>query len=173
MTTPTAGLLGCPGAFLWPGRRCNVKKRLLIISGITLAFSLVTLALTLPLPSAAIQDDQIPFTPTDYEYMPLLLQGADPAWTATNTPTRTGTPTLTPTTTDTPTITDTPTSTGTPTDTPTSTDVPNCHPSYPSVCIPPPPPDLDCGEIPYRDSPVLPPDPHDFDRDNDGIGCET
>lgn len=23
----------------------------------------------------------------------------------------------------------------------------NCDPSYPSVCIPPPPPDLDCGEI--------------------------
>ncbi len=49
----------------------------------------------------------------------------------------------------------------------------NCDPSYPTVCIPPPPPDLDCGEIPYRDFTVLPPDPHRFDGDGDGIGCET
>ncbi|MCI0727862.1 MAG: hypothetical protein L0332_14245 [Chloroflexi bacterium] len=49
----------------------------------------------------------------------------------------------------------------------------NCDPAYPTVCIPPPPPDLDCGEIPYRDFTVLPPDPHGFDGDNDGIGCES
>ena len=49
----------------------------------------------------------------------------------------------------------------------------NCDPSYPTVCIPPPPPDLDCGEIPFRRFTVLPPDPHGFDRDNDGIGCES
>ncbi len=48
-----------------------------------------------------------------------------------------------------------------------------CDPSYPTVCIPPPPPDLDCGDIPYRYFTVLPPDPHWFDRDNDGIGCES
>lgn len=47
-----------------------------------------------------------------------------------------------------------------------------CDPSYPSVCIPPPPPDLNCGDIPYRRFTVLPPDPHNFDSDNDGIGCE-
>ena len=47
-----------------------------------------------------------------------------------------------------------------------------CEPSYPDVCIPPPPPDLDCGEIPYRGFTVLPPDPHRFDGDRDGIGCE-
>ncbi len=47
-----------------------------------------------------------------------------------------------------------------------------CHPSYPTVCIPPPPPDLDCGQIPYRRFPVRPPDPHRFDGDGDGIGCE-
>ncbi|MCS7062566.1 MAG: thermonuclease family protein [Methylacidiphilales bacterium] len=47
-----------------------------------------------------------------------------------------------------------------------------CHPSYPDVCIPAPPPDLDCNEIPYRRFTVYPPDPHNFDRDNDGIGCE-
>ena len=50
---------------------------------------------------------------------------------------------------------------------------PNCDPSYPTVCIPPPPPDLDCPDIPYRNFQVLPPDPHNFDGDNDGIGCET
>lgn len=49
----------------------------------------------------------------------------------------------------------------------------NCDPSYPTVCIPPPPPDLDCGQIPYRNFTVLEPDPHGFDRDNDGIGCES
>ena len=50
----------------------------------------------------------------------------------------------------------------------------NCDPSYPTVCIPPPPPDLDCGDIPYRRFQVLPPDPHNFDgSDNDGIGCES
>jgi len=48
----------------------------------------------------------------------------------------------------------------------------NCGPAYPDVCIPPPPPDLDCNEIPYRRFRVLPPDPHRFDGDNDGIGCE-
>ncbi len=49
----------------------------------------------------------------------------------------------------------------------------NCDPSYPDVCIPYFPPDLDCGEIQYTNFKVLPPDPHGFDRDNDGIGCES
>ena len=49
----------------------------------------------------------------------------------------------------------------------------NCDPSYPTVCIPPPPPDLDCADIPYKDFKVLPPDPHHFDGDHDGIGCES
>lgn len=47
-----------------------------------------------------------------------------------------------------------------------------CDLSYPDVCIPPPPPDLDCRDIPHRRFRVLPPDPHRFDRDGDGIGCE-
>lgn len=47
-----------------------------------------------------------------------------------------------------------------------------CHPSYPDVCIPPPPPDLDCGDVAARRFRVLPPDPHRFDGDHDGIGCE-
>jgi hypothetical protein len=49
---------------------------------------------------------------------------------------------------------------------------PNCSPAYPTVCIPPPPPDLNCGDVPYRRFTVLPPDPHHFDGDHDGIGCE-
>jgi hypothetical protein len=49
----------------------------------------------------------------------------------------------------------------------------NCDPSYPTVCIPSPPPDLDCGDIPYRNFKVLPPDPHGFDGDHEGMGCET
>jgi hypothetical protein len=52
-----------------------------------------------------------------------------------------------------------------------------CAASYPTVCILPPPPDLNCGDIPYRNFRVrwdVPdPDPHHFDGDHDGIGCET
>lgn len=47
-----------------------------------------------------------------------------------------------------------------------------CHPSYPDVCIPPPPPDLDCGDIDACDIRVEGSDPHHLDRDRDGIGCE-
>ncbi len=49
----------------------------------------------------------------------------------------------------------------------------NCDPSYPDVCIAPPPPDLDCKDIDHHDFKVIPPDPHDFDRDQDGVGCES
>ena len=49
----------------------------------------------------------------------------------------------------------------------------NCDPSYPDTCIPSPPPDLDCGEISDKRFQVVPPDPHGFDRDGDGIGCES
>jgi len=48
-----------------------------------------------------------------------------------------------------------------------------CDPSYPDVCIPPAPPDLDCGEITHRRFRVTGSDPHGFDGDNDGIGCES
>ena len=47
-----------------------------------------------------------------------------------------------------------------------------CDPAYPDLCIAPSPPDLDCGDVPYRRFEVLPPDPHNFDGDHDGIGCE-
>ena len=48
----------------------------------------------------------------------------------------------------------------------------NCDPSYPDVCIAPPPPDLDCKDVPYRRFRVLAPDPHNFDGNHDGVGCE-
>jgi micrococcal nuclease len=52
-----------------------------------------------------------------------------------------------------------------------------CHASYPDVCIPPAPPDLDCGDISYRNfrvrHDVADPDPHGFDGDRDGVGCES
>ena len=50
---------------------------------------------------------------------------------------------------------------------------PKCDASYPDICIAPYPPDLDCDEIPYTDFRVYQPDPHGFDADYDGIGCET
>ncbi len=46
-----------------------------------------------------------------------------------------------------------------------------CDPSYPDFCIPPPPPLLNC-DTQQNDFTVLPPDPHGFDRDKDGIGCD-
>jgi len=48
-----------------------------------------------------------------------------------------------------------------------------CDPSYLGVCIPPSPADLDCKDVPYRRFQVFSPDPHHFDRDGDGIGCES
>ena len=53
-----------------------------------------------------------------------------------------------------------------------------CDPSYPGdLCIAPPPPDLNCDDLaPVTDIDVdwsvADPDPHHFDGDHDGIGCE-
>ena len=52
-----------------------------------------------------------------------------------------------------------------------------CDPGYVGVCIPPPPPDLDCADFaPLRKFPVkrdvAEPDPHHLDGNNDGIACE-
>jgi hypothetical protein len=52
----------------------------------------------------------------------------------------------------------------------------NCHPRYPDFCIPPPPPDLNCSSAVLADRSnfaVLSPDPHHFDADHDGVGCES
>jgi endonuclease YncB( thermonuclease family) len=48
-----------------------------------------------------------------------------------------------------------------------------CDPSYRGVCIPPPPPDLDCDDVPYSGFSVVGSDPHGFDGDGDGVGCEA
>jgi micrococcal nuclease len=67
-----------------------------------------------------------------------------------------------------------PTTATSPSPTPTTTPRTNCDPAYPDVCIPSPPPDLDCKDIQFRNFKVLSPDPHGFDgRDKDGIGCES
>ncbi len=48
-----------------------------------------------------------------------------------------------------------------------------CDPSYPGICIPPYPPDLNCGDLAVKRFQVVGADPHGFDKDNDGIGCES
>jgi micrococcal nuclease len=50
---------------------------------------------------------------------------------------------------------------------------PGCDPSYPDVCIPPSPPDLDCADVSFRRFRVVGPDPHRFDMDHNGVGCEA
>lgn len=58
--------------------------------------------------------------------------------------------------------------------TPTATRVPvTCAAEYPTICVPPPPPDLNCTDISFRNFTVRSPDRHRFDSDGDGIGCET
>jgi hypothetical protein len=49
----------------------------------------------------------------------------------------------------------------------------NCDPSYPDFCIASPPPDLNCADISQKRFTVSGSDPHEFDRDNDGVGCES
>jgi micrococcal nuclease len=55
----------------------------------------------------------------------------------------------------------------------TKKDDSDCDSSYPDVCIPPYPPDLNCDDISKNNFEVLSPDPHGFDREEDGIGCES
>ena len=51
----------------------------------------------------------------------------------------------------------------------------DCDASYPGVCIPPYSVvgDLNCKEIAERRFEVKQPDPHFFDPDFDGVGCEV
>ena len=49
----------------------------------------------------------------------------------------------------------------------------NCDASYPTLCIPLGAPDLDCKDVDQKNFPVRQPDPHRFDGDKDGIGCES
>jgi len=48
----------------------------------------------------------------------------------------------------------------------------DCEPSYPTICLPPPPPGLNCSDVAHRRFEVLSPDPHRLDGDRDGVGCE-
>jgi hypothetical protein len=47
-----------------------------------------------------------------------------------------------------------------------------CDPSYPEICITTYSSKLVCADIPFRNFKVFLPDPHGFDSDADGIGCE-
>ena len=47
-----------------------------------------------------------------------------------------------------------------------------CDSSYPEICITTYSAKLICADIPFRNFKVLLPDPHGFDSDGDGIGCE-
>lgn len=53
----------------------------------------------------------------------------------------------------------------------------DCDPSYPDFCIWTPPPKLTCKDVSYRNFKVrwdvAKPDPHGFDPDRNGIGCEA
>jgi uncharacterized repeat protein (TIGR01451 family) len=50
-----------------------------------------------------------------------------------------------------------------------------CADSYPTVCIPPPPPRLECNDMPYKNfqvrRDVANPDPQHLDNNEDGVGC--
>ncbi len=48
----------------------------------------------------------------------------------------------------------------------------DCDPSYPDFCLLRGQQRLGCRDIPYRNFEVLPPDPHGFDPDGNGVGCE-
>ncbi|HEX5920987.1 MAG TPA: hypothetical protein VFY55_04330, partial [Nitrososphaeraceae archaeon] len=48
-----------------------------------------------------------------------------------------------------------------------------CDSSYPDICVTTYSAKLSCGDIPFRNFKVLLPDPHGFDSDGDGIGCES
>lgn len=126
-----------------------------------------------PRPTATEEPPTLTAAPPTATRIPASATPIPPLPTATETPVRVATialPTATP-------LPPPPQPTATfappPTAAPTSPPAANCDPSYPTVCIPPPPPDLDCGDIPFRRFQVLPPDPHRFDGDNNGIGCES
>ena len=46
-------------------------------------------------------------------------------------------------------------------------------PLYPDSCIPSPPLNLNCEGISDKRFEVVPPGPHGFDPDEDGISCES
>ena len=51
--------------------------------------------------------------------------------------------------------------------------VSSCDSSYPDLCIPPPPPDLDCKDVKESNFTVRLPHQYRFDGNKDGVGCES
>ena len=49
----------------------------------------------------------------------------------------------------------------------------NCDPNYAGACIPPYPPDINCSQISARRFSSTGSDPHNLDRDGDGVACEN
>ncbi|MDN5846347.1 MAG: hypothetical protein L0H53_08755 [Candidatus Nitrosocosmicus sp.] len=49
----------------------------------------------------------------------------------------------------------------------------SCDSSYPDVCIPSYPPDLNCADVSEKRFSVIGSDPHGFDGDYDDIGCKS
>jgi micrococcal nuclease len=47
-----------------------------------------------------------------------------------------------------------------------------CDPSYPTICVPQDAEPMTCDDIPSVPFPTLHPDPHSFDPDGNGLGCE-
>jgi|RhiMethySRZTD1v2_1073278.scaffolds.fasta_scaffold1558240_2 hypothetical protein len=48
-----------------------------------------------------------------------------------------------------------------------------CDPSYPTICLNPGMRGLSCRDIGFANFRVVGRDPHGFDRDRDGVGCEA
>jgi hypothetical protein len=48
----------------------------------------------------------------------------------------------------------------------------NCDAAYPDFCISQSLSNLKCQDVKQHNFKVLPPDPHNFDRNKDGVGCE-
>jgi hypothetical protein len=48
-----------------------------------------------------------------------------------------------------------------------------CDPSYPTICLTPGMRGLSCRDIGFANFQVVGRDPHGFDRDHNGVGCEA
>jgi len=167
-------------------RSLDSRKAVGILLGLVLIGAQFVSSVSAATSSFIASMPRVTLTPT---VMALPTQTRASTPTIPSTPTITDTPTTTASQTSTPAFTDTPLATVTslPTFTPlvilqpsNTPQIPvsggggnGCDPAYPTVCIPPPPPDLDCKDIPYKNFQVLAPDPHNFDREGDGLGCEN
>lgn len=56
---------------------------------------------------------------------------------------------------------------------PTQAQQQNCDPAYPDLCIPVGTPHLSCNDLNKKNFRVVGSDTYGFDRDGDGIGCES